>query len=241
MTIGLEHLRRRTGSVVHNAGALILAALTLCAIVFGLGFAQNPLFWPIPVGGPFVNLILLGYGLPAILTAALALHARGVRPPQYSAGAAVVAVALALAYLTLEVRTLFHGDVLTRGPTTDAEGYTYSAVWLAFGVVLLAAGMFLHSQAVRLASAAVVILTVCKVFLIDMQRAYRYLPGPVVHRARHRAVGDRLSLPAPALSPPPKDRSAGLNDPETPARPSEPPPIKPRAALSTGGRGGPKA
>ena len=169
MTIGLEHIRRRTGSVVHNAGALVLATLTLCGIVFGLGMAQNPLLRPIPVGGTFVNLILLGYGLPAILTAALALHARGVRPPQYSAGAAVVAVVLALAYLTLEVRTLFHGEVLTRGPTTDAEGYTYSAVWLAFGVVLLAAGMALHSQAVRLASAAVVILTVCKVFLLDMQ------------------------------------------------------------------------
>ncbi len=169
MTIGLEHIRRRTGSVVHNVGALILAALTLGGIVFGLGFAQNPLLHAIPVGGPFVNLILLGYGLPAILTAVLALHVRGVRPPQYSAGAAVVAVVLAMAYLTLEVRTLFHGEILTRGPTTDAEGYTYSAVWLAFGVVLLAAGMALKSQAVRLASAAVVILTVCKVFLIDMQ------------------------------------------------------------------------
>jgi uncharacterized membrane protein len=41
-------------------------------------------------------------------------------------------------------------------------------VWLTFGVVLLVAGMLLKSQAVRLASAAVVILTVCKVFLIDM-------------------------------------------------------------------------
>ncbi len=169
MTIGLEHIRRRTGSIVHNAGALVLAALTLCGIVFGLGFAQNPLLRAIPVGGLFVNLILLGYGLPATLTAALALYARGVRPPQYSAGAAVVAVVLALAYLTLEVRTLFHGEILTRGPTTDAEGYTYSAVWLAFGVVLLAVGMALKSQAVRLASAAVVILTVCKVFLLDMQ------------------------------------------------------------------------
>ena len=59
--------------------------------------------------------------------------------------------------------------MLTRGPTTDAEHYTYSAVWLAFGVVLLLAGIVLHSQPVRLASAAVVILTVCKVFLIDMR------------------------------------------------------------------------
>ena len=169
MTIGLEHIRQRTGSVVHNIGALVLAALTLAGIVFGLGLAQNPLLHVIPVGGPFVNLILLGYGLPAILTAALALQVRGVRPPHYSAAAAVVAVVLALAYLTLEVRTLFHGEILTRGPTTGAEGYTYSAVWLAFGVILLAAGMALKSQAVRLASAAVVSLTVCKVFLLDMQ------------------------------------------------------------------------
>ena len=55
------------------------------------------------------------------------------------------------------------------GATTNAEQYTYSAVWLAFGVALLAAGIFLQSQAVRLASAAVVMLTVFKVFLVDMR------------------------------------------------------------------------
>ena len=55
-----------------------------------------------------------------------------------------------------------------RGEISDAEQYTYSAVWLAFGVALLAAGVGLRSQAVRFASAAVVILTVLKVFLIDM-------------------------------------------------------------------------
>jgi uncharacterized membrane protein len=35
-------------------------------------------------------------------------------------------------------------------------------------VALLAAGMWLRSQAVRLASAAVVMLTVLKVFFVDM-------------------------------------------------------------------------
>ena len=58
--------------------------------------------------------------------------------------------------------------VLTAGPTSNAEQYAYSAVWLAFGVALLAVGMWLRSQAVRYASAAVVVLTVLKVFLIDM-------------------------------------------------------------------------
>ncbi len=169
MTIGLERLRQRTNSIVHDIGALAIAALSLAAIIFGLLLGANPVLTGEPVGGRYVNLILLGYALPATLAAILAWVSRGVRPQPYSAAAAVTAVALALAYLSLEVRTFFHGDVLTRGPMTDAEQYTYSVAWLAFGVLLLAAGVRLHSQAVRFASAAVVMLTVLKVFLIDMR------------------------------------------------------------------------
>ncbi len=161
-------IRLRTGSVVHNVGAILIAALTLFTIVIGLGLVGNPMLWSYRVGGPFFNLILLGYGLPALLAGALALLVRDHRPPGYSASAAVVAVALAVTYLTLEVRALYHGPVLTAGATTDPEQYTYSAVWLALGVALLAAGVVLRSQAVRFASAAVVLLTVLKVFLVDM-------------------------------------------------------------------------
>jgi len=168
ITIGLEWLRQRTASVVHNVGALIIACLTLFGIVFGLGLVGNPMLWPRPVGGPFFNLILLGYALPAVLTVVLALMTRGLRPHAYSVVAAVVAVGLALGYLTLQVRTLYHGPVLTVGPTTDAEQYTYSAVWLVFGIMLLAVGYVLRAQSVRYASAAVVVLTVLKVFLVDM-------------------------------------------------------------------------
>ena len=49
--------------------------------LLGLGIAENPLFTGDPVGGPFINLILLGYGIPAVLAAVLALVSRGVRPP----------------------------------------------------------------------------------------------------------------------------------------------------------------
>jgi uncharacterized membrane protein len=93
---------------------------------------------------------------------------RGHRPQTYSVVAAIVAVGLALAYLTLQVRTFYHGPVLTEGATTDAEQYTYSAVWLAFGVLLLGLGYVLRAQSVRIASAAVVVLTVFKVFFVDM-------------------------------------------------------------------------
>ncbi len=168
LVIGLERLRVRSHSIVHDFAALLIAAVTLLAIIFGLGFGENPLLWSHPVGGIFVNLVLLSYGIPAVLAGVLGLVTRGRRPRAYSTAVAIVAVGLAMSYLTLQVRTLFHGPVLTSGFTSNAEQYTYSAVWLAFGVALLAAGMLLRSQPVRLASAAVVVLTVVKVFLVDM-------------------------------------------------------------------------
>jgi uncharacterized membrane protein len=98
----------------------------------------------------------------------LARTIKNTRPPQFYMIAAVTAITLALMYLSFEVRTLFHGEILPFGPTTDAEQYAYSATWLAFGVALLIAGVMLQSQPARLASAAVVSLTAAKVFLCDL-------------------------------------------------------------------------
>jgi uncharacterized membrane protein len=168
MAIGLERIRVRTRSIVHDVAAQLIAGLSLAAIVFGLLLLENPLLTGADVGGVFFNLLLLGYAIPAILAATLGLMTRATRPQAYRTVAAITAVVLALAYLSLMVARAFHGPVLSSGPLTGAEGYTYSAVWLAFGVVLLIVGIFLRSQPVRLCSAAVVLLTVAKVFLIDM-------------------------------------------------------------------------
>jgi uncharacterized membrane protein len=59
----------------------------------GLAFGANPLLNGRPVGGPFVNLVLLGYGIPAALAALLAYVTRDTRPREYSAAAAIAAVA----------------------------------------------------------------------------------------------------------------------------------------------------
>jgi uncharacterized membrane protein len=168
MAIGLERLRLRTRNIVHDVAALIIAGGTLGAIVLGLLGAENPLATGVPVGGVVLNLILLGYGLPAVLAITLALMARRTRPMPYRAIAAGVAVVLALAYLTFEVMRLYHGPVLSDGAVGDPEQYTFSAVWLGFGVVLLMVGLLIDSKPARLASAAVVLLTIGKAFLIDM-------------------------------------------------------------------------
>ena len=141
MTIGLERVRGRTGSIVHDVGALIIAALTLVVDrVRPRDASPARDSATTPVGGAFFNPILLGYGLPAVLAITLALIARTTRPMSYRIVAAITAVTLALFYLTLEVRRLFHGPILA-GPTSATPSNTaYSTVWLAFGIVLLAVG-----------------------------------------------------------------------------------------------------
>ena len=77
-------------------------------------------------------------------------------------------MALALLYLTLQVSRFYQGPVIRSFDISDAEQYTWSAVWLIFGVALLLIGFFLRSQPVRYCSAAVVVFTIGKVFLFDM-------------------------------------------------------------------------
>jgi uncharacterized membrane protein len=168
IAIGLERVRVRSKSIVHDMGAVAVAALVFLAVVWRLLLVENPWWNRTPIDGMFFNLILLGYGIPAVLAGALALVTRQTRPEGYRTLAAVGAVVLALAYLSLEVTRFYRGPRLSIGWISDAEQYTYSAVWLAFGVVLLFAGIFLRSRPVRMCSAAVVMLTVGKVFVVDM-------------------------------------------------------------------------
>jgi len=168
MAIGLERLRVRSGSIVHNIGAILLTLFAGAAALFGLLFWDNPVVWRIIIGGEFINELLLGYAIPAILALLLSYAVAGRRPAAYGNTIAAGALVLALAYVTFEIRRLYHGPVLAGGVTSDVEQYTYSIAWLAFGVLLLAIGIVVNSQRARLASAAVIALTIGKVFLIDL-------------------------------------------------------------------------
>ena len=168
MTIGLERLLVRSGSIVHNISAILLTLFAGAAALFGLLFLDNPVIWHIVIRGEFINELLLGYAIPAVLALLLSYAVAGRRPPAYGNTIAVGALVLALAYVTFEIRRLYHGAVLNTGATFDVEQYTYSIAWLTFGVLLLAIGIFVNSQRARLASAAVIALTIGKVFLVDL-------------------------------------------------------------------------
>jgi uncharacterized membrane protein len=168
MAIGLERLRIRNQSIIHNIGAMLLTVYAGLATIFGLMLLENPMFWPTYVGGGFINLILLGYAFPALLALLLSYAVAGRRHAAYANTIAGFALVLALTYVTFEIRRLYHGPVMSRGETSGAEQYTYSIAWLAFGVALLGIGIAVNSQRARLASAVVIALTILKAFLIDM-------------------------------------------------------------------------
>ncbi len=168
MAIGLERLRIRTSSVIHNISAILLTAYAGLCTVLGLLILDNPALWWTEVRGRFINEILLGYAAPAVLALLLSYAVAGRRAAAYANTIAGFALVLALSYLSLQIRRFYHGPRLSSGITTGAEQYTYSITWLAFGVVLLAIGILFNSQRARLASAVVIALTILKAFLIDM-------------------------------------------------------------------------
>jgi uncharacterized membrane protein len=168
MAIGLERLRIRSGSIVHNGSAVLLTVFAGVTALFGLLLWENPALWPDQIDGLVINQILLGYAIPAVLALLLSYAVAGLRPVAYANTIAGGALVLALVYLTLEIRRIYHGPILTTGGTGGAEQYTYSVTWLGFGVLLLGIGVLVNSQRARLASAAVIALTILKAFLIDM-------------------------------------------------------------------------
>lgn len=165
---------RRKAPVLHQA-ALAIAALAGIWLVMQSLVLDNPLFNTVYVGDTaFLNRIALVYGLPALLMLGLArvLMRRPEMGPLAQNGykaAGAFGLVLGFVCVSLWVRQLAHGGYinLITYPVTDAELYGYSAAWTLYGVALLGLGIKLKMQALRYASAVVVLLTVCKVGLID--------------------------------------------------------------------------
>jgi uncharacterized membrane protein len=168
MAIGLERLRLRSGSIVHNVSAILLTLFAGAATLVGLFFLDNPAIWHIEINGEFINQLLLGYAAPAVLALLLSYAVAGQRHAAYANTLAAGALVLALSYISLEIRRFYQGPILSHGGTPDIEQYTYSIAWLGFGVLLLVIGLLFSSRRARLASAVVIALMIAKVFLVDL-------------------------------------------------------------------------
>src|SRR5262245_24757546 len=156
---------------VFRAASQIFGVIAGAEVLIGLGLVQNPLFSEDPVRGPVMfNSLVLAYLVPGLAAIVLVRLARAAqRPAWFVTGGAVLALFLLFGYVTLEVRHAFQGERLSIWQSTSApEVWTYSIAWLALGLAFLFYGLWRGSTEARLASAAVVVLTVLKVFFYDL-------------------------------------------------------------------------
>ncbi len=161
--------RRDHDQVALWAWRLSGVAAALLVLVVQVVIA-NPVFEPAGVGTlPIANGLLLAYAVPAVM-AGLARQWIDVEPDRrVDILTEVTASILAFVYVSFEVRHFFDPSFERSGFDADGlELYTYSIVWLLFGVALLALGFARKAAAFRHAGMVLVCIVVAKVFLIDM-------------------------------------------------------------------------
>ena len=173
--------RAEPESGAASSVSLILSDVVLYwgwRILLGLGTAQvlllqlgtdNPLWSPIAVGPwPILNLLVLAYGVPAILACLIAQAWPEDRNRLFwSRVSYAVGLVLALVYLSLELRHAFQGSRLDGPMTSNAEWYSYSVLWLIVAGALLGLGLWRANSQLRHAALILVIITIGKVFLSD--------------------------------------------------------------------------
>ncbi|HYD17313.1 MAG TPA: DUF2339 domain-containing protein [Patescibacteria group bacterium] len=150
------------------AGSFLFAMAMFRVFYFDL-FLANPL-WAHDqnVGAaPLFNYLWLPYALPVFwLWLEEKPQLRIATLPRSLVGG--FTLALLFFFVTIQVRQFFHGADLRSTPTTDAEIYAYSAVWLLLGAGLLLLGTLKKNKPLRVASLLVMTFTVGKVFLYDI-------------------------------------------------------------------------
>jgi len=150
-------------------GARILTGAAVAQIVLLQLLFSNPVLTQDPVGStPLINLLFFAYALPVVLTLLLAREMRSWDSGLWSRGLAGLAILLVFVYLSLEVARAFQGPVLSVSDPSDAEFYAYSLVWLIYAGLLLALGIYREQTVLRYASLGVLLITVVKVFVLDM-------------------------------------------------------------------------
>ncbi|WP_282604488.1 DUF2339 domain-containing protein [Pelagibius sp. Alg239-R121] len=163
--------RRFLRSAVSWSG-IVLCGIALFRIGYFDLFLYNPIWSHQEIAGwPLLNALLLPFGLPIIWTLLakreLALFGGIGQAGQWIRILKAVPLLLAFIWITLAVRQVFQGSFLDSFTAGNAEVYSYSVVWILFGVGLLSAGIATRDQTLRYASLGIMLLSVCKVFLYD--------------------------------------------------------------------------
>jgi uncharacterized membrane protein len=161
----------RTGLQVARSAGLIVAGIAIGWVLLICSLIWNPLWTAQAVGQtPIFNWLLYHYGVPAagLVVLAIALWNRGATERVIGWIAGISSLLLIFLTVTLEVQQFFRGDHLAWGRGSTTEFTAYSLAWAAMGAIYLVVGILRRSMLLRIASLAMMLLTIVKVFIFDL-------------------------------------------------------------------------
>ncbi|MBA8877439.1 DUF2339 domain-containing protein [Phyllobacterium myrsinacearum] len=170
---------------LYRTAALLVGYVGILVAVTQHFIFLNPLFDGSVGDGLIFNSLFMGYLLPGLLAALVALNAFGEpqiklfglplvmaqanRPRHYAMALAILSGLMLFTWVTLTIRVFFWGSDIDLWLGVDSmEMFTYSAVWLLFGLGLFGLGAWRQNRLLRVISAPIVFLVIAKVFLLDM-------------------------------------------------------------------------
>ncbi|MDP2716243.1 DUF2339 domain-containing protein [Rheinheimera sp.] len=151
-----------------SCGVLLLLAGLL---QLQLNTVLNPFYTNQPLGDwPLFNLLLLLWGLPALLCYLLARLGSAQQWPNYYRPAGYyLAAGLALLYIVGTVRHYWQGQSIGLTLITgNAEHYSYSLVFLLLAALVVVLAEIQRKAQLRKAGFALLLMVILKVFLVDL-------------------------------------------------------------------------
>jgi uncharacterized membrane protein len=166
---GLAYRQNLFSNFISKWGSrLLLAGACLGFVAVNL-LLLNPLWTGDAVeGGRIFNSLWLAYLAPVGLIAVIAPKLDGLGWVRLRTPLAVLALVLFMAFVSLMVKVWFEGPQIALGGESDAESYSLSLAWVICAGGLFVAGLRLARKPIRLGGLIVMVLTVLKVFLIDL-------------------------------------------------------------------------
>jgi uncharacterized membrane protein len=165
---GLAYRQQIFSSFVSLWGARVLLAASCLAFLACLT-GRNPVITTDMVeGNAAFNSLLLAYLAPVPVLALFARKLDGLGLAKLRGALGAFALALLLAYVTLQTKRLFQDATIDIAFLSQAESYAVSLVWVATGILIFIAGLRLDRQTIRYGGLAVLVLAVLKVFAYDL-------------------------------------------------------------------------
>jgi uncharacterized membrane protein len=173
------YISRKFKYITFSQSGIFLCFIAIFRIIYFDILFHNPIFKSEKIEGIIIfNSLLLTYCLPLIWLYFVKKELFILKKDKWIEYIGIFMILIIFTLISLNIRYIFQGEYLNKNIITNAEIYSYSVVWLIFGIMLLFSGIIQQNKILRYASLVIISITVLKVFLYDaleLKDLYRVL------------------------------------------------------------------